>query len=466
MSRAIQVRVPDIGDFEDVEVIEVLVAKGDRVSVEDSLVTLESDKATMEIPSPAAGVVGEVSVQLGDLVSEGSLLLVLELEEREVEAGDLEELDLEERDREKRAGEEAARIAKPAPTPPRQVAAAPEPARPPRPERAAERLPGEPPPQPPPVERDERPAGAPLPHASPLVRKAARELGVDLAQTAGSGPHGRILVEDVKQHVRSLLGGAGPSGSGIPAVRSVDFSRYGPVEEVPLARIRQRSGQNLRASWLNVPHVTQHDEADVSELEAYRRSRATAASEKGARLSPLVFVMKAVVLALRRFPEFASSLSPDGKSLLLKKSYHLGVAVDTENGLVVPVVRDVNQKRLLELARETAALAETARAGRLSMEQMQGACFTISSLGGIGGTAFTPIVNAPEVALLGVSRMRVQPVWTQGLDVSPEGGGRFEPRLVLPLSLSYDHRVIDGAAAVRFTSFLCRTLADPATLLL
>jgi len=446
MTQSLQVLVPDIGDFDDVEVIEVLVAKGDRVAVEDSLITLESDKATMEIPSPAAGLVGEVSVQLGDRVSEGSMLLVLEVEEDAAQAS---------------PGPEPSPSAAPEAPP---TAASERPAESgadPLPE--PDRLPGEPPPQEPPVPAARR-EGEPIPHASPGVRKTAREFGVDLAQTTGSGPHGRVLEEDVKQHVRARM--AGPAGAGIPSVRSVDFSRYGETETVPLARIRQRSGQNLTVSWLNVPHVTQHDEADITELEAYRRSRAEAATRQGVRLSPLVFVMKAVVLALRRYPEFGSSLSPDGASLILKKSYHLGVAVDTDNGLVVPVVRDVDRKRLVELARETAELAETARAGKLSIDQMSGACFTISSLGGIGGTAFTPIVNAPEVAVLGVSRTRVVPVWSAGLDVSPESGGGFEPRLRLPLSLSYDHRVIDGAAAVRFTTFLCETLADPANLLL
>jgi pyruvate dehydrogenase E2 component (dihydrolipoamide acetyltransferase) len=300
------------------------------------------------------------------------------------------------------------------------------------------------------------------------VRKQARELGVDLAQTQGTGPAGRVLAEDVKVHVRESLASQSLAGDrGIPALRKVDFARYGETEEVPLSRARQRAGQNLRASWLNLPQVTQHDEVDITELEAYRKSVVAApAEDRGVRLSPLVFVMKAVALALREFPEVGSSLSRDGSSLILKQSFHLGIAVDTDGGLVVPVVRDVNRKRLVELARETAELAETARAGTLGIEQMQGACFTISSLGGIGGTAFTPLVNAPEVALLGVSRTVVKPVWSQGLDVSEEGGGGFEPRLMLPLSLSYDPRVIDGAAAVRFTSFLGKVLADPANLLL
>jgi pyruvate dehydrogenase E2 component (dihydrolipoamide acetyltransferase) len=441
----IQVLVPDIGDFEEVEVVEVLVAKGDRVEAEDSLVSLESDKATMEIPSPRAGVVAEVRVQLGDRVSEGSVLLLLEPEASDAQAvpsaAPVEEV-------------VAQAVSEPAPALDSEAASPPV------------GRPGEPPAASPPVSESPIADGS-APHASPLIRREAREWGVDLASTRGSGPHARVLAEDLKGHVRERLAGGGDSaGRGIVPVRTIDFSRFGAVEEVPLARIRQRAAENLSRSWQNLPHVTQHDEADISELESFRKSRAEAARAEGVKLSPLVFVMKAVVLALRRYPEFASSLAPDGKHLILKRTYHLGVAVDTENGLVVPVVRDVDCKRVLELAAELAELAETARARKLSPSQIQGACFTISSLGGIGGTAFTPIVNAPEVAVLGVSRSFVKPVWSQGLDLSPEAGGEFVPRLMLPLSLSYDHRVIDGAAAVRFTTFLKAALADPAQLLL
>jgi len=438
----IQVLVPDIGDFEDVEVVEVLVGQGDRVDVEDSLVTLESDKATMEIPSPEAGVVAEVRVQLGDRVSEGSILVLLERVGAESEAKEPAE-------------PQPARDAEPLESP--------APAAVPVPEAQAPHVAR--PPAPPPVAAEPR-GPVDRPHASPLVRKTARELGVDLSQAAGTGPGGRVLPEDLKTHIRERMTSAPAASAGLPAVRTVDFSRFGDTEEVPLARIRQKSAQNLHASWVNLPHVTQHDEADITELEAFRATRKESAAAQGVRLSPLVFVMKAVALALREFPEFASSLSPDGKSLILKRSCHLGVAVDTENGLVVPVVHDVDKKRVVELAAELAELAEIARAGKLAPQHIQGACFTISSLGGIGGTAFTPIVNAPEVAILGVSRTVVRPVWSNGLDVSPEGAGAFVPRLVLPLSLSYDHRVIDGAAAVRFTTFLCGTLSDPARLLL
>jgi pyruvate dehydrogenase E2 component (dihydrolipoamide acetyltransferase) len=295
------------------------------------------------------------------------------------------------------------------------------------------------------------------------VRGFARELGVDLGKTSGSGAAGRILMDDVRSHVRhamssAVAGQGGPSPLGIPTVPAVDFSKFGPVEEVPLAKIRRVSAANLHRSWLNVPHVTQHDESDISELEVFRKSRAADAKARGLRLSPLLFLMKAVVISLRRFPDFRSSLQPDGQSLIRKHYFHIGVAVDTENGLVVPVVRDVDQKSIFELAAEVAELAEKARARKLGLGDMQGGVFTISSLGGIGGTAFTPIVNAPEVAVLGVSRTATRPVW-----IEDEGG--FVPRQLLPLSLSYDHRVIDGASAARFTTDLCRTLCDPIHLL-
>jgi pyruvate dehydrogenase E2 component (dihydrolipoamide acetyltransferase) len=314
----------------------------------------------------------------------------------------------------------------------------------------------------PPVHQPAGPAAAHrVPHASPLVRRKARELGIDLAHASASGPHGRVLEEDLKSHVRSVMSGeAGPAA--LPRVPEIDHERFGPTELLPLTRTRRSSGANLMRSWLNVPHVTQHDEADVSELEAFRLSRLERARERGLRLSPLHFVMKACVLALRRHPRFRSSLHPSGDSLIVKNYYHLGVAADTEAGLVVPVVRDVDRKGLYELAAETAELAERARAHKLSPLEIQGACFTISSLGGIGGTAFTPIVNAPEVAVLGVSRMQIKPLWRE----AESGEGSFEPRKVLPLSLSYDHRAIDGADAARFTSELKRILEDPASLLL
>ena len=434
MSDQVEVRVPDIGDFENVEVVEVLVARGDRVNVEDSLVSLESDKATMEVPSPVAGEVLKVRVALGDKVSEGSLLFVLR---RDVAA----------------AGAEPAAAA---PTAAEGAAAEP----------PTVRRPGEPtgPRRPPvPPERPRASGDAPA-HASPLVRGYARQLGVDLGGTTGSGPHGRILIEDVRAHVREAMGGGG--GSAIPTVAEVDYARFGAVEERPLGRIQRVSADRLKRSWLNVPHVTQHDEADVTDLEAVRRSRADAAAERGVKLSPLLFVMKAVAVALREQPVFRSSLSPDGERLVVKHYVHLGIAVDTEEGLIVPVVRDVDRKGIWQLAQEVAELAERARTRKLAPADLQGACFTLSSLGGIGGSAFTPIVNAPEVAILGLSRLVVRPVWTAGLDVSESSGGVFRPRVLLPLSLSYDHRVIDGAVAVRFTTRLSQLLSEPVSLLL
>ena len=436
----LDVFVPDIGDFDDVEVVEVLVAKGDEVAEEDPLCSIESDKATMELPSPHAGVVVSVAVSVGDKVSEGALVCSLEV------------------------APDAASTSEPAMEPS-------EPASPPGPAQGLAASPGGatpstspsvtgPRPAPlPPVEPGER-AGAVRAHASPLVRRQARELGVDLAAATGSGPHGRILEQDLKQHVRDVMTGGG--GGGIPAIPEVDFARFGPVEEVALPKIRRVSATNLSRAWLNVPHVTQHDEADVTELERYRRERKARAAEAGVKLSPLVFAMKATVQALRRFPDFRSSLAPGGEALVRKDYFHLGVAVDTEHGLVVPVIRDVDRKGILELSRELSEVAERARARKLTPSDLSGAVFSISSLGGIGGTAFTPIVNAPEVAILGLSRLQTRPLWLE----DDEAGGRFVPRQVLPLSLSYDHRVIDGASAARFTTELVRVLSDPTHLLL
>lgn len=453
MSDQIEVCVPDIGDFEDVEIVEILVAPGDRVDVDEPIVSIESDKATMEVPSPVAGEIVELRVSLGDSVSEGSVLAILSVEASE-SASD----------------EPAAPVAES----PVQPESSPEPAPseagdPPAPDGTEE--PGSSRPAVPvAVEEDRpsdsRPAGS-APHAGPGVRRFARELGVDLGQTPGTGPHGRVLNEDVEAHVRSVMQGGGgsvSSGSGIPAVPEVDFSEFGPVEEVKLPRIRRTAAVNLSRSWLNAPHVTQHDEADVTALEVFRRDCKAMAAERDLKLSPLHFVLKAVATTLSEFPDFRSSLSPDGQSLLTKGYFHLGVAVDTEHGLVVPVLRDVDQKGILELAQELADVAEKARERKLKPADMQGAVFSISSLGGIGGTAFTPIVNVPEVAILGLSKLEVRPRWSGRLD--PEAGGEFIPRVMLPLSLSYDHRVIDGAAAARFTTRLGQLLSDPAYLLL
>jgi pyruvate dehydrogenase E2 component (dihydrolipoamide acetyltransferase) len=469
----LEIRVPDIGDFDEVEVVEILVAKGDRIEFEDPLVSIESDKATMEIPSTAAGVVVELQVAEGDRVSEGSVLVVLDVD---VDANADAAVDAE---AEEPDGEVSGPSVSPAPPP----ALAPwiEPSGPGR--------------ELSPAAANPVPDRAGLPHASPLVRRYARELGVPLEEADGTGNHGRVLVDDLNRQVRERFAGdatkgAGQSGVGIPTMPAVDHASFGPVHEEKLTRIQKVSGPALQRSWLNVPHVTQHDEGDVTVLEQFRRRHREAASERGLKLSPLLFVMKAVVIALEEYPTFRSSLGPLGDRLIVKEYFHLGIAVDTDQGLVVPVVRDVDQKGIFELAAELNATAQRARAGKLAPNDLRGACFTISSLGGIGGTAFTPIVNAPEVAILGLSRTRVQPVWhgpspmdlppqidpTQTTEATTEPiesgsagptlGGQFVPRLVLPFSLSYDHRVIDGALAARFTSRLSRLLSDPMQLLL
>jgi pyruvate dehydrogenase E2 component (dihydrolipoamide acetyltransferase) len=416
--------VPDLGDFDDVEVIEVHISNGDEVDVEESLVTLETDKAAMDVPAIVGGRIESVLVKVGDKVSQGSSLAIIEARAG-VATPDSETV-----------------TEKAAP----QAAAAPagKPASPSTPQVA----PGAPGTLP-----QINEAGFARAHASPSVRKLARELGVDLAQLKGSGAKGRILHDDVKAFVKAILSGqsAAPAGSALPKVPSIDFAKFGEIELQPLTRIQKISGPRLQASWINLPHVTQHDLADTTELEAKRQVLKGPARERGISLTPLAFVIKACVAALREFPKVNSSLSDDGKSLVLKKYCHIGFAADTEQGLMVPVIRDADQKNVYELAQDLAELSLAAREGKLKADQLQGASFTISSLGGIGGTAFTPIVNAPEVAILGVSRSSMQPVWD---------GAEFKPRLMLPLSLSYDHRVIDGAAAVRFTTYLGQVLAD------
>ncbi|MDG2335860.1 MAG: 2-oxo acid dehydrogenase subunit E2 [Myxococcota bacterium] len=445
------IRVPDIGDFEDVEVVEIMVAPGDEVAVEDPLISIESDKATMEIPSPVAGRVLEIRVSLGESVSEGNALVVMESDAVEKTADGNEESpgptpNLAEAEPVDVEAEPVDVKAEPVEVKPAPVASASGASSPGRPE-------------------------APMPaagrgvHASPGVRRYARQLGVTLGETGASGPLGRVLESDVTDHVhRTMSSGEAGVGRGVPPVPPVDFSRFGPVREEPLAKIRRVSAQNLSRSWLNAPHVTQHDEADITTLEDFRRSCKEEANRRGLKLSPLHFVLKAVARVLAEFPDFRSSLAPGGESLVVKDYFHLGVAVDTENGLVVPVIRDVDRKSVFELAAELAELAERARARRLGPGDMQGACFSISSLGGIGGTAFTPIVNVPEVAILGLSKLQVLPRWSGGTDSGAEAD--FRARAVLPLSLSYDHRVIDGAAAARFTSRLGRMLARPGYLLL
>ena len=419
------VNVPDIGDFADVDVIEVHVSVGDVVAVDDPLVTLETDKAAMDVPSTHAGTITAVAVSVGDTVSEGSAIATLDAvaEPAEAPAAD--------------AKPEAAAKAPPAAAP-----SPPPPAHAPAPKAQA---PGGLPPI------DE--SGFSQAHASPSVRKLARELGVNLAQVKGTGDKKRILHDDVKAFVKSVMTGGGPASgaAALPATPVVDFSKFGAVDEQPLTRIQKISGPRLQASWINLPHVTQHDLADITDLEARRQELKGPAKERGIGLTPLAFIMKACIAALKEFPKVNASLTADGKSLVYKQYYHLGFAADTENGLMVPVIQDADRMDVYELATELGTLSLAAREGKLKANQLQGASFTISSLGGIGGTAFTPIVNAPEVAILGVSRSSMQPVWS---------GSEFEPRLMLPLSFSYDHRVIDGAYAVRFTTFLAQTLTD------
>lgn len=418
--------VPDLGDFDEVEVIEVHIAAGDTVAVEDPLVTLETDKASMDVPAVVAGTIESVLIKVGEKISAGASLAIIDaVADQEPDSAP--------------AAEQAA--AKPqAPA----SAAAPEK---PAPSAAATTLP-----------RIEEAAFSKA-HASPSVRKLARELGVNLVQVKGSGTKSRILHDDVKAFVKSILTGqaAAPAGGGgLPKTPSVDFAKFGEVDVQPLTRIQKISGPRLQASWINVPHVTQHDLADITDMEARRQQLKGPAKERGIGLTPLAFVMKACVAALEEYPKVNASLSDDGASLVFKKYCHLGFAADTEQGLMVPVIRDADKKDVYEIAKELGELSALARDGKLKADQLQGATFTISSLGGIGGTAFTPIVNAPEVAILGVSRSSMQPVWN---------GSEFEPRLMLPLSLSYDHRVIDGAQAVRFTTFLNQKLADVDSLL-
>ncbi len=439
MADLIEVRIPDIGD-EAADVVEVLVNPGDAVAVEDSLVTLESEKASMDVPSPAAGKVNDVKVKAGDSVGEGDLILTLEASapaEEEKEAAE-----------EPSVPETAVEEKPPSPEPP-----SPEPAAKAEPEAgpapAAPATGG-------PAHIDEDFSNV---YASPAVRRYARELGVDLTRVKGTGRKERILREDVQGYVKRVLSeGGGESGGGaLPPMPVIDFSKFGPIERRKLTRIQKISGPNLQRSWLHAPHVTQHDWADITELEAFRQAHKDEAKQQGFSLTPLAFLMKAAVAALRKFPTVNSSLDPDGENLVLKGYYHLGIAVDTDDGLMVPVIRDVDTKGLFDLARELGEVSVATREGKLKPDQLRGASFTISSLGGIGGSHFTPIVNTPEVAILGVARHVLQPVWN---------GSEFEPRLMLPLSLSYDHRVIDGALGVRFTSYLGEVLADLRRLLL
>lgn len=454
----VEVKVPDIGDFKEVEIIELLVKVGDTIKVDQSLITVESDKASMEIPSSHAGVVKEIKVKLGDKVAEGSLLLTVEA---------------------------AAADAAPAPA----AEAAPAPAAAPAPVEAPKEAPKAEPvkaAEPAPVAQEAAPAPAAAPaapvaapavasapattanakaHASPSIRKFARELGVDLGIVAGSGPKGRITQEDVQNYVKGIIA-AGPvsapvaaaptssrGGAGLDLLPwpSLDFSKFGTTSLLPLSRIKKISGPNLHRNWVMIPHVTQYDEADVTELEELRKSTNTALAKSGVKLTMLAFVIKACVAALKKYPEFNSSLDAAGENLILKQYYNIGFAADTPQGLVVPVVKGVDQKTVTQIAQEMGELSAQAREGKLKPADMQGATFTISSLGGIGGTYFTPLINAPEVAIIGLSKTSMKPVWD---------GKQFVPRLIMPLSLSYDHRVIDGAQGARFVTYLSEMLAD------
>ena len=435
MSDIQEIQVPDIGDFDAVQVIEVLVKAGDVIAAEDAVISLESDKATMEVPSPVAGEIVEMLIKEGDEVSTGSPMMKI-----------------------KPAGGAAAED-KPQP-----VEEKPEPA---QAEPESEPAEASPPPKPTPQKTPPVPEQVPTQasgktaHASPAIRKFARELGVDIGQVKGSGRKGRITKEDVKQHVKQAMQSGGTavvsSGFDVPPPPTVDFTEFGEIETRPLSRIQKISGKYLHRNWVRIPHVTQYDEADITEMEAFRQENKADAKEQGFNLTPLAFIVKAMAKALKKFPKFNSSLDVDGENLIYKKYYHIGIAVDTKDGLVVPVIRDCDKKEIFEISKEMAEISVKAREGKLSPKDMQGGSISISSLGGIGGTAFTPIINAPEVAILGVSRSKIKPEFD---------GENFQPRLMLPLSLSYDHRVIDGADAARFIVYLSSVLSDLKKMLL
>ena len=417
MAEIKNVLVPDIGNFKDVSVIEVSVKAGDKVSAEQPLISLETDKATIDVPAPFAGVVKDVKVQAGDKVSEGTLIVTIE------------------------ASGEAAAAAAPAAAAPVQAAAPASPA-PIKPAAVVAAIAA-------------APIAAPVSgsaHASPSIRRFARELGVNLVQVGGSGEKGRVTKDDVQNFVkRSLAQPTGGSGLQVLEMPAVDFAKYGAIETRPLSRIKKISGANLHRNWVTIPHVTQFEEADISEMEAFRKELGVEYAKESFKITPLAFMLKASAITLKHFPDFNASLDASGENLVLKKYIHIGVAVDTPDGLMVPVIRDVDRKGIVQLAKELGEVSAKAREKKITAADMQGGCFTISSLGGIGGTSFTPIINAPEVAILGVSRSSMKPVWKDG---------EFVPRLMLPLSLSYDHRVIDGAAGARFTTYLAHVLSD------
>ena len=451
MGQLTDILVPHIGDFDTVEIIEIAVQPGDQVKPEDTLLTLESDKATMEIPSPAAGLVRELMVKVGDAVSQGTVILKLEEDDAQ---GEVSTDNANQGMQAATAQSETTTDRKETGTDKRieTVAEVPE-----VPSTAAGHGP-KPAPRTPTGAQTIGSSASSRAHASPGVRKFARQLGVDLGLVKGSGKKGRILKEDVTAFTKSVMTGKRVfDRSAVPEIPPVDFSKFGPVETRPLARLKQLGGQNLHRNWVNVPHVTQLDETDITDLEAFRQSKKPDAERHSVKLTLLSFLVKAVVVALRKFPEFNASLSPDGKELIYKQYFHIGIAVNTSQGLVVPVVKDANLKGMFDLARELAELAQKARDKKLRPTDMEGGCFTISSLGHIGGTGFTPIINSPEVAILGVSRAATKPVYLDG---------KLEPRLILPYSLSYDHRVIDGVAAAEFTRTLGQILTDIRDILL
>ncbi len=415
MAEIKNVLVPDIGNYKDVPVIEVAVKAGDSVKAEQALITLETDKATMDVPAPFDGVVKEVKVKVGDKVTEGVLIVTMQASGTIPQAAP--------------AAASAPQAAAPAAPAPKSAPTAP------------------------PATATVTASGTA--HASPSIRRFARELGVNLAQVKGSGEKGRVTKDDVQNFVKqSLASGTASTGSALPGLLpwpDVDFAKFGAVESKPLSRIKKISGANLHRNWVMIPHVTQFEEADISEMEAFRKELGAEYAKQNIKITPLAFMLKACAITLKHFPDFCASLDASGENLVLKKYIHIGVAVDTPNGLMVPVIRDVDQKGIVQLAKELGEVSAKARDLKITAADMQGGCFTISSLGGIGGTSFTPIINAPEVAILGVSRSSMKPVWKDG---------EFVPRLMLPLSLSYDHRVIDGAAGARFTTYLAHVLAD------
>lgn len=427
MANQEEVLLPDIGDFDSVEVIEIAVNVGDKINVDDTLITLESEKATMDIPSPKSGEIKDIKVNIGDMIKEGSPIVSLLASENNAAAKTEQPVETETKKEEVAVKKESS----------------PEPEQTPRPA-----------PKTPETSQLVGQSKSAKAHASPSVRRFARELGVDLGLVYGSGRKGRILKEDVKAFTKSIMSGEKLSNKGAfstPEVPPVDFSKFGEIETKELTRIRRLTGQALHRSWITVPHVTQFDEADITELEDFRKSKLESAKAEDVKLTLVTFLVKAAVVALQKFPDFNSSIEPSGDNLIIKKYYNIGVAVNTENGLVVPVIRDVDKKGLFDIAREITDLSNKARTGNINPKDLQGGCFTISSLGGIGGLQFTPIVNAPEVAILGVSRAAMKPVYKDG---------EFIPRLMMPFALSYDHRVIDGVAGAQFTQFLSTILTD------